>query len=142
GASIKIVSKSGTNDVHGIAFGFFRFTGLDARNPFSYSQALAPGQTFNPAAADSVGVPVKDQLKRQQFGASAGFPIKKNKTFMFLAFEGLHQNAQNAVPLLTNTNIFRPQHTAQNNQQAIITALATQTNNPVPCLTGQPALPS
>jgi len=142
GASINIVSKSGSNDVHGSAFGFFRFTGLDARNPFSYSQALAPGQTFNPAVSDLVGVPVKDQLKRQQFGGTAGFPIKENKTFMFLAFEGLHQNAQNAVPLLTNTNIFRPQHTSRNNQQAIITALATQTNNPVPCLTGQPALPS
>src|SRR2546425_4432425 len=114
GASINIVSKTGTNDVHGSAFGFFRFTGLDARNPFSYSQALAPGQTFNPAVADLAGVPVKDQLKRQQFGGTAGFPIKKNKTFMFLAFEGLHQNAQNAVPLLTNTNIFRPQSNSQN----------------------------
>ena len=91
GASINIVSKTGTNDVHGSAFGFFRFTGLDARNPFSYSQALAPGQTFNPAVADLAGVPVKDQLKRQQFGGTAGFPIKKNKTFMFLAFEGLRE---------------------------------------------------
>jgi len=142
GASINIVSKTGSNEVHGSAFGFFRFTGLDARNPFSYTQALAPGQTFNPAVADLAGTPVKDQLKRQQFGGTAGFPIKRNKTFMFLAFEGLHQNAQAAVPLLTNTNIFRPQSSAQNNQQAIINGLAALGATPVPCLTGQPALPA
>src|SRR5205807_713460 len=54
------------------------------------------------------------------------------------AFEGLRQNTQNAVPLLTNTNIFRP----QSNQLTIITALAARGAAPVPCLTGQPALPS
>src|SRR6201982_3088104 len=48
GASINIVSKTGSNDVHGSAYGFFRFTGLDARNPFSFTQALAPGAVFNP----------------------------------------------------------------------------------------------
>ena len=49
-----------------------------------------------------------------------GFPIKKDKTFLFVAFEGLRQDAQNAVPLLTNTNSLRP--TAA--QNAIIASLA------------------
>src|SRR6266566_6088772 len=78
GASINIVSKTGTNQTHGSLYGFFRFTGLDARNPFSFSQALQPGQAFNPAAADLVGQPVKDSLNRQQFGATVGFPVKKD----------------------------------------------------------------
>ncbi|HYL09529.1 MAG TPA: TonB-dependent receptor [Candidatus Acidoferrales bacterium] len=108
GASINIVSKSGSNNLHGSLYGFFRDDVFDARNPFSFSQALQPGQTFNPANPDSAGVPVKDALNRQQFGGSAGFPITKDKTFLFAAFEGLRQDAQNAVPLLTNTNIFRP----------------------------------
>src|SRR6267142_112535 len=123
GASINIVSKSGSNDPHGSVYGFFRFTGLDARNPFSFSQALQPGQTFNPANPDLQGVPVKDSLNRQQFGATAGFPIKREKTFLFLAFEGLRQKAQNSVPLLTNTNIFRPQRDPANNQVAVLNAL-------------------
>jgi hypothetical protein len=142
GASINIVSKSGTDDLHGSAYGFFRFTGLDARNPFSFSQALQPGQTFNPASADLQGVPVKDSLNRQQFGATTGFPIKKDKTFVFLAFEVLRQSAQNAVPLLTNTNIFRPQSDPTNNQVAILNGLTAQGATPVPCLTGQPAIPA
>src|SRR5262245_28494632 len=142
GASINIVSKSGSNDKHGSAFGFFRNQGLDARNPFAFSQALAPGQTFNPAVADVIGAPVKDQLNRQQLGGSFGFSFKPDKTFGFAAFEFLRENKQNAVPLLTNTSIFRPQGIAANNQQAIINALASQPNNPVPCITGQPAIPS
>src|SRR5579862_9725713 len=116
GASINIVSKSGTNDLHGGLFGFFRNDALDARDRFAFSQALHPGQTFDPLAPDVSGTPVKNTLNRQQFGASIGFPIKKDQTFLFLSFEGLRQDAQNAVPILTNTSIFRPQGTAQNNQ--------------------------
>src|SRR6201987_2257034 len=132
GASINIVTKSGTNNVHGTLYGFFRNDALDAQNPFSFTQALQPGQTFNPANPDSLGSPVKDTLSRQQFGGTLGFPIKKDKTFLFVAFEGLRQDAQNAVPLLTNTNIFRP--TAA--QNAIIAGLATSTAPGVTCFTG------
>ncbi|HEY8187274.1 MAG TPA: TonB-dependent receptor [Pyrinomonadaceae bacterium] len=143
GASINIVSKTGTNQVHGSLYGFFRFTGLDARNPFSFTQALQPGQTFNPGAADLVGQPVKDSLNRQQFGTTVGFPIKKDKTFLFLAFEGLRQTAQNAVPLLTNTNIFRPQSDPLNNQVAILNALTARGGALVQCLNPpQPMIPA
>jgi hypothetical protein len=133
GASINIVTKSGTNNVHGSVFGFFRNDIMDARDPFAYSQALLPGQIFNPAAPDSVGSPIKDTLSRQQYGANVGFPIKKGQTFLFLAFEGLRQNAQNAVPILTNTDVFRP--TAA--QNAIIGGLeANPSATPVACLPG------
>src|SRR5579864_7465641 len=131
GASINIVTKSGTNNLHGSLYGFFRDSALDAANPFSFSPALQPGQTFNPAEPDSVGSPIKDSLTRQQFGGTLGFPIKKDKTFLFVAFEGLLQNAQNAVPLLTDTNIFRP--TAA--QDAIIGGLANS-SAPVTCFPG------
>src|SRR5208337_4951757 len=67
GASINIVTKSGTNNVHGTLYGFFRDDAMDAENPFSFSQALAPGETFNPANPDTVGSPIKDTLTRQQF---------------------------------------------------------------------------
>jgi hypothetical protein len=130
GASINIVTKSGTNNVHGGFYGFFRNDALDAQNPFSFSQALQPGQTFNPASPDTLGSPIKDTLSRQQFGGTLGLPLKKDKTFLFVAFEGLRQDAQNAVPLLTNTNVFRP--TAA--QNGIIAGLAAQGATPVTCL--------
>ncbi|HKR96069.1 MAG TPA: carboxypeptidase-like regulatory domain-containing protein, partial [Candidatus Angelobacter sp.] len=68
GASINIVTKTGTNNVHGTLFGFFRNDSLDAQNPFSFTQALQPGQAFNPLAPDVAGKGTKDSLTRQQFG--------------------------------------------------------------------------
>jgi Carboxypeptidase regulatory-like domain len=136
GASINIVSKSGTNQMHGSLYGFFRNDALDARNPFAFSQALQPGATFNPAQPDTQGQPIKDSLTRQQYGGTLGFPIKKDKTFLFVAFEGLRQDAQNAVPLLTNTRIFRPQTDPANNQAAILNGLAARGAALVPCFNG------
>lgn len=142
GATINIVSKSGTNNVHGTLFALFRHDALDAANPFAISQALQPGQVFNPLAPIANGTHIKDSLSRQQFGGSIGFPIKKDKTFFFGSFEGLMSDAQNAVPLLQSTSIFHPDSSVFNNQQAIINALAADGGNSVPCLTGQPALPA
>ncbi len=136
GASINIVSKSGSNDIHGSLFGYFRNDAMDARDPFAFSQALAPGQIFDPTAPDSLGSPVKDSLQRYQYGGSIGAPIKKDQTFVFFAFEGLLQNAQNAVPLLTNTNIFR----TTSDQNTVLGQLTGP--NPVPCFNGLPDIPA
>lgn len=140
GATINIVTKSGTNNVHGTLFSYFRNDGLDAANPFSVSQALAPGQSFNALATptDLSGTHVKDTLNREQFGASIGFPIKKDKTFLYSSFEGLMGDAQNAVPLLTDTSIFRP----NGGQQSIIAGLAALGANSVPCIINQLPIPA
>jgi hypothetical protein len=128
GAVINIISKSGTNELHGSAYGYFRNSALDAADPFAISQALQPGQTFVPSQPDIQGTPVKNSLSRYQFGGTAGFPIKKDKSFLFLGFEGLRQDSQNAVPILTNTNVFRPTSA----QQSILSGLT----GTVPCLSG------
>jgi hypothetical protein len=134
GATINIVSKSGTNQLHGGLFGFFRNDALDARDVFAISQALQPGEPFSLSAT---GEPVKNSLNRQQFGGSLGFPVKKDETFLYLAYEGLRSDAQDAVPLLTNSSIFAP-NTAQ---QSIITGLNAEGAKPVPCITTNPANP-
>ncbi|HWX53337.1 MAG TPA: carboxypeptidase regulatory-like domain-containing protein [Verrucomicrobiae bacterium] len=141
GASINIVSKSGTNDVHGGVYGLFRNDVFDARNPFAVTQALQPGQNFNPALLDSTASPTKDTLSRQQWGATLGFPIDKDKTFAFFSFENVRQDSQNSVPLLTNTSVFRP----NGSQASIISGLANLPGNPtVPCIshTNPPAAPT
>ncbi|MFZ0739785.1 MAG: TonB-dependent receptor [Candidatus Acidiferrales bacterium] len=132
GASINIVTKSGTNDVHGSLFSFFRNDAMDARDPFAFSQALAPGAVFDPLAPDVSGEPIKNTLQRYQFGGNVGLPIQKDKTFLFASFEGLLQDAQNAVPLLTDTSIFRP----TTDQQAAIAAAAAAGTSPVTCFSG------
>jgi hypothetical protein len=78
GGVISAISRSGTNQFHGSAFEYFRNSALDARNFFDV-----------PAAP---GLPAKPTFKRNQFGVSADGPIRKDKTFIFVAYEGLREN--------------------------------------------------
>ncbi len=75
GAIINVVTKSGTNDLHGSVFYFFRNDNLDARNFFDRRGATR---------ADS-----KPEFKRNQFGFSLGGPVVKDKIFLFGNYEGL-----------------------------------------------------
>src|SRR5438876_3336068 len=77
GGVINIVTKSGGNESHGDAFGYFRNKAFQARNPFS-------GQV-NPVtgALD----PVKQAGRRTQSGLAFGGPLKKYKTFYFASYE-------------------------------------------------------
>ena len=128
GASINIVSKSGTNAVHGNLYGLFRNDAMDARDHFALTSALLPGDAFS---SDAVSAPIKNSLNRQQFGGNIGFPIKKDKTFLFVAYEGLRSDAQDSVPLLTNTNVFNPTP----EQDSIFAGLASlPATAMVPCL--------
>ena len=65
--AVSLVTKSGTNEIHGDAFEFVRNGKFNARNPF----ALA-----------------RDTLKRNQFGGTIGGPILKNKLFAFGGYQG------------------------------------------------------
>ena len=134
GASINIVTKSGTNSLHGGLYGFFRNDAMDARDPFAFSPALTPGAPFS---LDAQGRPIKNSLNRQQFGGTIGFPIQKDKTFVYVAYEGLRSDAQDSVPLLTNSGIFAP--TAS--QLPILAGLAAEGNAPVPCISSQTGPP-
>src|SRR2546429_1347091 len=74
GAIVNMATRSGTNAFHGEAFEFLRNNDLDARNFFN----TVP----NPQAP----------FKRNEFGGAFGGPLKKNKAFVFLAYEGLRQH--------------------------------------------------
>src|SRR5579872_3045159 len=70
GAVVNIVTRSGSNQLHGSAFEYFRNSALDARNFFDV--APAPKAPFH----------------NNQFGGAIGGPIVKDKTFFFLDYEG------------------------------------------------------
>jgi hypothetical protein len=80
GGVVNIVTKSGTNQVHGDLFGFLRDSAIQARNPFSV-RVVSNAQTGFQA------VPVKQSYTRVQGGATIGGPIQKDKTFYFFSYE-------------------------------------------------------
>ena len=82
GTNVNVQLKSGTNQLHGSAFEFLRNDAVDARNYF----VAAPAK--------------KNVLKQNQFGATLGGPIYRNKTFFFASYEGLRSTAE--VPSLAN----------------------------------------
>ncbi len=67
GAVVNVVTKSGTNEVHGNVFEFLRTGVTNARNFFA---------------------PRRDNLKRNQFGGTIGAPIVKNRLFVFGGYQG------------------------------------------------------
>ena len=94
GGIITEVIKSGTNQWHGSLFEFFRNRILDANDFFNIQQ----------------GIPRLD-LKRNQYGATLGGPIVKDKFFFFLAYQG--QRQVEAVPDVDQP-VFTPQELAGN----------------------------
>ncbi len=72
GAQISIVTASGTNNLHGSAYEFIRNSALDARNYFDQ--------------------PTIPKFQRNNYGASLGGPLRKNKLFLFGNYEGYRQN--------------------------------------------------
>jgi hypothetical protein len=81
GAQINVVLKSGTNELHGSSYELLRNRRLDAKNFFDLpycSQGSAPG-----SCAD---IP---RLDRQQFGATLGGPVLREKLFFFSGYEAL-----------------------------------------------------
>jgi hypothetical protein len=86
GGQISLVTMSGGNQFHGTLFEFLRNSALDARNFFDQTSGPPP-------------------LRRNQFGGSAGGPIRKDRTFIFGNYEGLRWRlAQSAVTIVPDNN--------------------------------------
>lgn len=73
GAQIKVVTKSGTNSLHGGAYGLYDQPGLNA---------------FNRFAGPAAGIPVRVENAQRIWAASIGGPIVSSKLFFFLSYSG------------------------------------------------------
>jgi hypothetical protein len=92
GSVINILTKSGSNHLHGSAFEFLRNSAMDARN------------YFNRAIDPSTGLPVKKTaFRNNNFGMSLGGPIVKDKLFFFGAYEGQRERVGSDFSLLVPT---------------------------------------
>jgi Carboxypeptidase regulatory-like domain/TonB dependent receptor len=84
GAQVSVVTKSGTNALHGTAFEYFRNDVLDANDWFADNQSLK-----------------KPELRQNDFGGVLGGPIIRDKLFFFGSYEG----ARVRQPLIANTYV-------------------------------------
>ena len=106
GGQVIVTTKSGTNGFHGSAWDFYRNSVLDARNFFA---------------------PSKLSLIRNQYGAALGGPIRRDRTFFFVAWE--NQNRGNGVSSLATVP---PAAFHQGDFSALTTALKNPFNNYAP----------
>jgi hypothetical protein len=88
GAAINVITKSGSNELHGSAYGFFRNEALNTKNALEET---------------------KSPYSRQQFGGSIGGPVKKDKLFFFFALEREREHTNITVnpTALTQLNLIK-----------------------------------
>jgi len=86
GAQVSLVTRSGTNSIHGSAYEYYRDPGT-ASNDWFYKQSQLKTHQPNIAA----------KILQNTFGGSLGMPILKNKVFFFGAYEGYKQASNTVV---------------------------------------------
>jgi hypothetical protein len=99
GAITSLVTKSGTNQLHGSAWEYFRNDALDA-NPFFANHVPDPANRK------------KTPLRLNQFGGTVGGPMIKNKLFFFGAYQGDRFLTSSAGPVQVESQQFRSAATA------------------------------
>ena len=95
GGQVAVASKAGTNAMHGTAFEFLRNDVFDAREPID---ALNPH---------------KPAFRLNQFGGSLSGPLRRDRTFFFITYEGLRQTLGQTLPGFVPTHAFRARVLAQ-----------------------------
>jgi hypothetical protein len=84
GGVINTVTKSGTNQLHGDLFYFYKNNAIGAQDPYTYQSELVGGTPTN--------VSIKPPFLRQQYGGSVGGAIIKNKLFFFFTYDTQNEN--------------------------------------------------
>jgi len=122
GAHISVITKSGTNDIHGEVYEKFQNSDMNAA-PFFYNAS--------PAITNKVPF-----LNRNQFGATIGGPIKKDKLFYFLSYQGIRvADASDATKDVTVPLGL----TSDRSAQGIVNAIQTSYNQTIAASTISPA---
>lgn len=96
GGQVAVASKSGSNTLHGSLFEFVRNGIFDAREPIDTPNSTKPAFHLN------------------QFGGAAGGPLVRDKSFLYVTYEGLRQAYAQTLPGFVPTDGFRTQLLAAN----------------------------
>ncbi|MGA8150558.1 MAG: carboxypeptidase regulatory-like domain-containing protein [Terriglobales bacterium] len=116
GGIVNVVTKSGTNDLHGSVYGYLNNKAADSRSLLQTSQF--------------------DQYRRGQFGATLGGPIVKDRTFFFANYEGQRLGESPTYPftLIGNAALGIPDNLATVNAAKVALGLAPENLNTIKTL--------
>jgi hypothetical protein len=84
GAIVNVITKSGTNSLHGSVYEFLRNEKLNGKNYFDHNQT-------DPSTGEEIPNSARGAFKRNQFGFAFGGPIFKNHLFFFTDYQGTRQ---------------------------------------------------
>jgi Carboxypeptidase regulatory-like domain/TonB dependent receptor len=117
GANIQVLTKSGGNNFHGGLYEYFRNEALNANNPFLKAAGVA-----------------RPVLKRNVYGAMVGGPLRKDRAFFFLSYQGTREiNGASIVNSLSSNVLVAPGLTDDRSERALLATF------PVPSI-ASPAL--
>ena len=103
GGSIQAVTRTGNNEFHGAAYAYFRDDSLNANNPFLKAAGVE-----------------RPTLSRNVFGGMFGGPIKKDRSFFFLSYQGTHERNGAAPNSLSSSIFIAPGLTNNRSQQTLL----------------------
>ena len=89
GGVVNLTTKSGSNALHGTGFEFFRNEALNARNAFQAANAVKP------------------EFRRNQYGGVLGGPLRRDRTFFFVDYQGQRQGIGRTVTSTVPTALQR-----------------------------------
>src|SRR2546422_7802881 len=121
GGNVLAVTKSGTNDFHGAGYEYFRNDALNANNPFLKAAGVK-----------------RPTLKRNVFGGLLGGPIKTNKSFFFVSYQGTRERNGASRNSLTSSVLVAQGLTDDRSQQTLLATFRPRQSNSLPATSVNP----
>jgi hypothetical protein len=108
GGNIQLVTKSGTNGFRGILYDYFRHEALNANNPFLKAADVA-----------------RPELRRNAFGGVLGGPVRKDKTFFFVSYQGIRETNGASILNSISSNVLIAPGLTNDRSAGALAALAS-----------------
>jgi hypothetical protein len=122
GGSVQAVTRSGTNEFHGAAYEYFRDDAFNANNPFLKAAGVQ-----------------RPPLKRNVFGGLLGGPVKSDKAFFFVSYQGTRERNGASDNSLTSSILITPGLTDDRSQQTLLATFRPRLPNLLPATSVHPA---
>ncbi len=118
GGNIQAVTKSGGNSFHGAAYEYFRHDAINANNPFLKAAGVS-----------------RPNLRRNVFGGLLGGPIKANRLFFFISYQGTRERNGASPNSLTSNVLIAPGLTDDRSQTNLLTTFRPRSSPTAPLAT-------